>query len=274
MDENLEYVPLAEHIARIEAETPDRFKRDVGPLRNRNHQKWADRRKATTPRAPKFATDQRVARLRNQRAEAKEKKKKPERKVAGAPNLRTTARAAFHPDPEPEKFNTNFKARAAPSSTRSAHRVVSTNSSLASSSSTTFKPFSFDSRPTKKKEIVIPEPTAKVYHKPGALPMSIDRPSGVPERVSKKTTTAKAFNFSTAARSQNVSRISFTDSNVSFGQGHKATDERSMRRALKEPAAIARSQKAPTRPVTVSIQISNSLEYFRYVFEGLTYLLF
>ena len=65
--------------------------------------------------------------------EEKHGKKKRERKVSGAPNLRTSQRAKYHDAPQPEQFNTEFKARPMPKS----RPLRSANSSRASLQSTT-----------------------------------------------------------------------------------------------------------------------------------------
>ena len=62
-------------------------------------------------------------------------------------------------------------------------RAVSRASSFCSVGPTKQDPFSFDSRPRKKKEVIIPEPVAKKFHEPGSLPASIDKPSGVPKKA-------------------------------------------------------------------------------------------
>ena len=128
-----EYVPLAERIRREEMKTPDRFRRDP-VLRESNHDKWAQRRKATVPKSPRFAKSSKHSRLQEMREE-KHGKKKRERKVSGAPNLRTRQRAKYHEAPQAEQFNTEFKARPMPKTT--GRPLRSANSSRASLQSTT-----------------------------------------------------------------------------------------------------------------------------------------
>lgn len=252
-----EYVPLAEQLVRIATKTPDRFKREP-VLRESNHNKWAQRRKATNPKSPKFATDQRAKRLQDARQHSKNgSKAKTERKApVGAPNLRTARRAAWHNDVEPETFDTNFKARPAPSSTRGVSRSQSRSSSILSQA-TKQEPFSFDKRVTKKKVVAVPEPVAKFHHPAGALPASFDKPSGVPVKQPKTATRAQPFKFATNTRNQSKTAFSFCSNAGTLPfplDPIKKSSDKFMKAALKGQAMVKPESKKSTVPKTVKIE--------------------
>ncbi|CBY37145.1 unnamed protein product [Oikopleura dioica] len=104
------YVGLQERMNRITNETPDRFKRV--PVRE---EKGKVRPRVTRARSPKFATNSR-ARLRGSRDENRPqlKEKSKRRARVGAPRLQTAARGEFHPKPQPEQFDNEFKAKPSP----------------------------------------------------------------------------------------------------------------------------------------------------------------
>ena len=254
------YVPLAERIAKMESKTPDRFKRDP-VLREANHEKW--KRRATKPREPRFATDARSNRLRASRAEATKKPVKEKRRVAGSPNLRTARRAAYHDAPEPESFDRNFKARPMPSSNRS--RAGPSRSASMVSQTTKQEPFSFDKRVPKKKPAPEPKPVMQRHHAAGALPPSLDRPGGVPERHTRTATKAEPFSFATAART--AGKKTFIQEPTFKFQTAKHSDEEFMRKALDGHQPIISKAKGSTVPKTVSLPFFNKFRIFEEKFD-------
>lgn len=115
------------------------------------------------------------------------------------------------------------------------------------------EPFSFDKRPTRSKPVVAEAPKPVLNHEPGALPASLDRPTGIPERQTKNTTKSKPFNFATAkrdltSRSFNWGQNSSAASNFTFG---KHSDEKTMRRALRGHKLSKPETKASTVPQSV-----------------------
>ena len=120
------------------------------------------------------------------------------------------------------------------------------------------KPFSFDKRSTRSKPAVKEAPKPLLNHKPGALPVSLDRPTGIPERQTKNTTETKPFNFATAkrdltSRSLNWGQNSSAASKFTFG---KYTDEKTMRKALRGHKLTKPETKASTVPQSVGFDIS------------------
>jgi len=260
-----EYVPLAERIRRVNEQTPDRFRRDP-VLRESNHAKWAQRRKATKAQSPSFATDARSRRLREAREQNKTSKapKQRERKLSGAPNLRTSQRAKHNAPLEPEKFNTQFKARPAPSSTHRPHASANTSraSSFCSTGTTEQVPFSFDSRPSKKKEITVPKPEMKLHHAPGALPETNDRAGALPERSTLKTTKPQPFSFASSMRSQQKMFTfgSASTTMMEFGAGTNTTkksNEKFMKQALRGHESVIPERKTATVPKSPTLSLKS-----------------
>lgn len=248
-----EYIPLGERMQKIVNATPDRFKR-VPALRENNHDKWAQRRKCTEAKAPRFATDARANRMREAREAARgHAQPKKERKVRGAPNLSTANRAKYHSKPEAETFNTEFKARPMPTIRNT--RAVSRASSFCSVGPTKQDPFSFDSRPRKKKEVIIPEPVAKKFHEPGSLPASIDKPSGVPKKAPMAATKLQAFNFATDSVSRTIANR--TMEAPTFLPNVKKSNEEFMKKALHGHAKVAPVSKPVTRPLSPGLATSS-----------------
>lgn len=241
------YVPLAERIAKMESKTPDRFKREP-VLREANHEKW--KRRATKPREPRFATDARSNRLRAGRADASNKPEKSKRRApAGAPNLRTARRAAYHEPAEAETIDRNFKARPMPRMNGS--RVGPSRSASMVSQTTKQEPFSFDKRVPKKKPAPEPKPQMKRHHAAGALPVSMDKPGGLPERHTRTTTKAEPFAFATAARNEGKNAF-IQEPTFTFGTT-KHSDEEFMRKALDGHQPIISKAKGSTVPKTPTL---------------------
>ena len=248
-----DYVPLAERLRKLDSKTPDRFKRQP-VLRESNAKKWVNR-KATKARAPRFATDTRSTNLRRQREENRENvKKKTERKIRGAPNLSTAVRATLKEQPQPETFDREFKAKPVPKCVN--RGPVSSRSSSVISQTTKVEPFSFDRRPTRSKPAPEPAPQPVRAHPAGALPTSLDRPTGIPEKNTKSATRAKPFNFATAkrdltARSFDWGQNSSKAPNFVFGK----SDEKTMRKALRGHKLQKPETKESTVPQSVSYTI-------------------
>lgn len=226
------YVGLQERMNRITNETPDRFKRV--PVRG---EKGKVRPRVTRARSPKFATNSR-ARLRGSRDENRPqlKEKSKRRARVGAPRLQTAARREFHPKPQPEQFDNEFKAKPAPKFDKpSTSASLRSNSSLAGGRRVTqIEPFSFDSRPRPRSRVNESNASMQTTkeapaHNPGELPdYQKLRKIGTSKFQAKETTRAQGFQFHTSERAEIKPKPT---EQLTFSARRLTSDE-SMRKAL------------------------------------------